>query len=269
MRAHIISAYFEKEFSMSKKKKQQWSDKSVNIMSGCQHDCRYCYAKEMACRFGQNTSHGWKNAVVRGKDVEKTHRKYEGIVMFPTAHDIHPDNLLEYKIVLKKLLDAGNAVLVVSKPHKDCIKELCEELINNKDKVEFRFTIGSIDNEVLKWWEPNAPGLQERLDCLEYATSCGYKTSVSCEPMLDDRIEELVDRVRPITTGKIWLGKANRFGQRLVVNGHDTSEDMARVDQLEAWQSDERILEVYNRYKNDPKIEWKTSIKEVVARSLS
>ena len=34
---------------------QEWAASNVNIQDGCEHDCRYCYAKTMAIRFKRAT----------------------------------------------------------------------------------------------------------------------------------------------------------------------------------------------------------------------
>ncbi len=35
---------------------QEWAASNVNIQDGCEHDCRYCYAKTMAIRFKRATA---------------------------------------------------------------------------------------------------------------------------------------------------------------------------------------------------------------------
>ena len=80
---------------------------------------------------------------------------------------------------------ASNEVLVVSKPRVACVKRLCAELLPYRDQIVFRFSIGSTDSAVLSFWEPGAPGFEERLECLRIAHISEYVTSVSCEPMLD------------------------------------------------------------------------------------
>ena len=72
---------------------QEWSVKTVNCCTGCSHDCRYCYAKEMAIRFKQVTESQWPLERVRPNDVNKRHKRYDGQVMFPSSHDITPSNL--------------------------------------------------------------------------------------------------------------------------------------------------------------------------------
>ena len=33
----------------------EWAVKNFNIVSGCSHNCKYCYSKEMAIRFKRKT----------------------------------------------------------------------------------------------------------------------------------------------------------------------------------------------------------------------
>jgi DNA repair photolyase len=179
----------------------EWSVKTINCCTGCSHDCRYCYAKEMAIRFKQVTAAQWPLERIRSKDVVKSHKKYDGQVMFPSSHDITPNNLDACLTVLVNLLGAGNRVLVVSKPHFECIKAICKKFETFKDQILFRFTIGSCDDRILSYWEPNAPRYDERKQCLIFAHKAGYRTSVSVEPMLDSaNIDALIGDLLPYVT---------------------------------------------------------------------
>jgi len=153
-----------------------------------------------------------------------------------------------------------------------CIKAICKEFEKYKDKILFRFTIGSANDAVLKFWEPNAPGFKERLACLKLAHKKGFGTSVSCEPMLDNNIDTVIDKCSPYVTETIWIGKVNHLlgikGRGgLDFNEHSDPATIAKAKELIVWQSDENTLKLYERYKNDPMIRWKESIKKVVARS--
>jgi DNA repair photolyase len=179
-----------KEIKMKKPKvisgTLEWAVKNVNCIKGCSHQCKYCYARERALRFRQiGSKDEWKSPQVREKEVKKSRKKESGTVMFPTTHDIFPEMLDPCVTVIRKLLEAGNDVLIVSKPHLECIKRLCQEFTEYKSKILFRFTIGASDDNILKYWEPGAPIFSERIQSLQWAFSSGFKTSVSCEPMLD------------------------------------------------------------------------------------
>jgi len=253
---------------MSSKNNQQWSSKSVNFQTGCEHNCLVCYAKEMSVRRGHSTKNNWNGPRIRAHDLKKKISKWnDSKIMFPSMHDITPNNIKEAKLVLRKILEADNEVLIVSKPHYECIKEICDEFTNYKDKILFRFTIGSYNNKVLKFWEPGAPSLNERMKSLKYAYDNGYQTSVSIEPMMDNKVVKVIDAVQPYVTEKIWVGKVNQMWNRLNRNTDMNDELVKKAKQLEQWQSDKNILALYHKYKNDPIIMWKDSIEKVVARS--
>jgi DNA repair photolyase len=258
------------EKSMGKEKKYvsgtgEWASHSVNIQSGCEHNCLYCYARTNAARYDKHDPRKWGKPVINQASVSQGRGKKTGTVMFPTAHDITPENVSDCIVVLKKLVKAGNKVLIVSKPHLSCIQTICSALDGFQDNVLFRFTIGSANDDVLKKWEPGAPPFAERLGCLRMALiNYDFATSVSCEPMLDQHIEDVIDAVRPWVTDAIWLGKPNKMTTRLEMNNPDNPDAKAMAKDLEDLFPDAFIWNLYRMYKDDPMIKWKDSIKQVV-----
>lgn len=248
----------------------EWASHSDNIQSGCEHSCLYCFARTAAARYGKHDPRKWDKPIISKKAVEKGRGKKTGTVMFPTTHDITPANVNECIIVLKKLVKAGNKVLVVSKPHLECVKRMCSSLDGYQDNVLFRFTIGSANDAVLKRWEPGATSFEERVDCLRWARQyTDWATSVSCEPMLDRHVSTVIDAVRPHVTDAIWLGKPNKVTMRMVMNNPDNPDARPMAEELEALFPDNFIWDLYNQYKDDPMIKWKDSIKAVVGLERS
>ena len=184
--------------------------------------------------------------------------------MFPTSHDITPSNVQICTAFMKEMLHPGNDVLIVSKPHAECVVRLCRELQGYRDQITFRFTIGSTQDDVLQFWEPGAPLFMERLHSLMYAHQCGFQTSISCEPMLDADIEAVLSAVIPYVTDSIWIGLPNHMKQRLTLNGHTDRETMRRAGELLALFTDDHIRALHSRLKGNPKIRWKDSIKKVL-----
>ena len=216
----------------------------------------------MAIRFKRKTSENWTEEVLVDATDRKFFRKYKGKIMFPSSHDITPATLQTSIEVLKSLLTAGNDILIVSKPNLDCIKSLCNELSDYKDKILFRFTIGSANNRTLSFWEPNAPSLKERLESLQFAYGEGFKTSISCEPFLDKTVEKLVEKTREYVTDSIWIGKANKLKAMLTLNGYMDAESLKRANELEElYKSDYKNI-LYKLYKKDKMIRWKDSLKK-------
>ena len=242
----------------------EWSAKTANFIGGCSNDCKYCYAKEMGIRFKRKTADDWKEEVVNEKLLNQKVKRIDGTIMFPSSHDITPVNL-HYSIqFLHNLLNAGNEVLIVTKPHIKVIEAICSEFTEFKDKIIFRFTIGSTNSEVLKFWEPGAPSYEERKESVIFAFGKGYQTSLSCEPFLDETIDELVEDLQEYITDTIWVGKANKLLGRLKLNGVTDFESIRKANELIELQSDKKIICLYHIIKNNLKIRWKESIMKVL-----
>ncbi|MBI9081850.1 MAG: hypothetical protein JEY79_19175 [Pseudodesulfovibrio sp.] len=241
---------------------KEWAKHSVNFCTGCSNNCWYCYARDMAVRFGRLEPEQWPEEHIREKDVNKRHKRYDGRVMIPSSHDITPNNLGAGIQVIGNLLDAGNELLIVSKPRIQCIGVLCHRFISARDNILFRFTIGAMDDEVLSFWEPGAPTFAERLSALRLAHHLGFGTSVSIEPMLDiERVGELVASLEDFVNDSIWIGKMNHTRRNARMLDDETRKAFADI---EARQCDDRVIEVYQQFKDHPKIKWKEGIKKIV-----
>lgn len=247
----------------------EWAVANANYLNGCSNDCKYCYSKDMAIRFKRKTPETWKDEDVNWAAYNKTVRGKGGHIMFPSTHDITPAHLDLAIDFLGRMLRNGNSVLIVSKPSFECIKRICDTYAKFKDKILFRFTIGSVSSDVLRFWEPNAPDYQERKKSLVYAFNNGYKTSISCEPMLDNNVKAIIDDLSEYVTDAIWLGKMNFVIRRLKTNGHNNEITLEAANQILLWQSDDEIKKLYEKFKDNPKIKWKESIKKVVGLAVS
>ena len=247
---------------------REWAVETVNFCNGCCNSCIYCYARYRAVhRLHRMTNDDWPKELVRDHDVRKSRRLVNGPVMCPSTHDITPGNIEAAETVLLKLLDAGNQLLIVSKPREECIDRLTKSLLPYLDQVLFRFTIGVVDERLRRFWEPEAPTFEERLNALQMAHEAGYATSVSAEPLLEPwNASELLARLRPFITHSFWIGKLNQLHGRtkwLYPDGHP------EIDRLEQWQTDEKVFEVYEALKHDPLVRWKESYKMVLGLELS
>jgi DNA repair photolyase len=247
----------------------EWAAHSVNIQRGCSSNCLYCYAKANSIRFGKSTPENWGTPTIDEDAVTRKYSKKNGTIMFPTAHDISPDNIMPSIKVLLAMLKVGNKVLIVSKPHLSCVAELCAALGAYKGQILFRFTIGLTSDEVLSFWEPNAPKFAERLACLALAYKAGYATSVSCEPMLDDQVNFVVASVMDFVTDAIWLGKPNKLMLRAGMNTKDEAQAAVMATALLDKFDDKYIHCLYKHYCDDPIIKWKDSIKQIVGLERS
>lgn len=240
---------------------REWADYNVNCVSGCSNDCRYCYAKMMAKRFGRATEETWKIMKINQTKVNKNYSKKSGRVMFPSSHDITDNSEIEHACfsVLSNLLENGNEVLVTTKPRFRIIKKIISTFKEYKESMQFRFTITSLDDDLLNFWEPNAPLFQERMDSLKFAFNKQFHTSVSIEPFLDYHPEELVRQVEPYCTESIWIGKMN-----YIQRSNLTLFEQKYYEKIRENYTLEHLEEIFLNIKEIPKIRFKDSFGSII-----
>lgn len=247
---------------------KEWSDFSYNICAGCEHGCLYCYAKNIGVvRFKRIKAEDWpKQKVLEGKIAAASKLKRKGVVMFPSTHDLVPSILPQALETINNLIAAGNNVLIVSKPHLRVVQTLCRELMARKDRVLFRFTIGSQNEAVCRLWEPGAPPPAERIDSLRHAFRAGYQTSVSMEPMLtydNNETVALFEAVEGFVTDTVWIGKMNGF---VLKRDQRRAGVGASYTRIKAAQTDVSIRALCEMLQHQPKVRWKDSIQKVIKR---
>lgn len=237
---------------------KEWADYNVNCIKGCSNDCRYCYAKMMAKRFGRCQEDTWKNMVINKSAVERNYGRYKGRVMFPSTHDItdNPEIQEACFTVIGKLLEAGNEVLVTTKPRLPIIQQLITKFNSFREHLQFRFTITSIDNRLLSFWEPNAPQFEERFNSLIYAYEYAFKTSVSIEPFLDYTPQILVYKLSPFITESIWLGPMNYIPLNSIPEA-----DKHYYNNIRDNYPVKHLQEIYEELRGNPIIRFKDSMK--------
>jgi len=244
---------------------REWSESSVNIQLGCTHNCRYCYARHLAVeRFHRCTAEEWAKPRINADAAAKNYNRRQGTVMFPSSHDITPANINYCIETLLKLVWAGNCVLIVSKPHLSCIEKICGELGYYKGQILFRFTIGSADSAILKFWEPGAPDFAERFESLKYAFNTGFETSVSCEPYLDPYIVYTYIACKPYITDSFWIGKLRDFDRRVDLSGVTTEQLERFVRPCRAAQGDDVVRGIYRLLYDKPLVRWKDSVQKII-----
>eukprot|EP00727_Mastigamoeba_balamuthi_P011051 m51a1_g6569 hypothetical protein (305) ;mRNA; r:179135-180359 len=244
---------------------------TANCVTGCEHNCRYCYARHFAVtRFSQLTADRWPHPKVRWAEVRKKRGRVGRTVFFPSSHDITPSVLGPCRELLLNVLRGGNRVLVVSKPHLACVRDLCAALAPYRPRVAFLFTITALDDALLAYWEPGAPGLAERLACLRLACERGYATSVNVEPMLQPRrARELYEAVDRWVTGHVRFGMMNMASERVAGAagpGGEDEEERARLGEVLAGQTPEALARVRDQLSGLPKVRWTESTARELAR---
>jgi len=246
---------------------REWAAATTNIQTGCEHDCRYCYARyDAVTRRKRCTREQWRVPLIHADRLDARYRLLPGPVMFPSTHDITANNISECLVVIKKLLEAGNELLIVSKPTLECVQLLCEVLRPWQRRITFRFTIGSMSDEILSFWEPGAPSFESRFKSLTCAYFAGYRTSVSCEPYLDGFPQHVYHACRDYLVDSFWIGKLRNWASRVDLSGATTEEIKLYVEPLKAAQRDGFVRGLVRILDGRKFIRWKDSIREVIEK---
>lgn len=242
---------------------KQWTgDQIHNILtkeSNCLNDCTYCYMKRLKSKFF-NVDIENLVMIVDQKKVKKLWKsKRQRYIMFPSSHDIFPDYVADYARACINILKNGHNLLIVTKPRIECVKFLVDHLDKYKNKIVFRFTITSNNQNVLNYWEKNAPTYFERLTSLKCAFDNGYTTSVSIEPYLEDP-SSLIKDIEPYTNEKIWIGKMSGINTMKL-----TDEWKDKITKL---YDRKNMVSMVQKLRSNKKILWKTSIMKEIINSV-
>ena len=148
---------------------REYGELAVNIYTGCNHGCSYCYAPAVLHRGREEF------AEVRPRPgiVEEVRRQLErekisGKTIF----------LCFTREVIQAIKDSGNSVRILTKGGDRARRDF--DLLGPSDW--FGVTVSGDDQQ-----EPNAATETERIFTLQDAKCAGVNTWVSCEPVLEPR----------------------------------------------------------------------------------
>jgi hypothetical protein len=241
---------------------RELSDVSINSLIGCHNGCLYCFAAHKAIEKGFVPSQeAWT------KEKEKNFSpnctiKYDGRVMYPTAHDITGRFLHTHIKNIAELLKSGNDLLICSKAREKCMQKVAEACIDYKDKVIFMVTITTFDEAQSIFWEPNAPLPMERIAALQYLHGQGFSTSVLIEPLLQGPASamSIYQAVEPYVTDLVWIGTMNSADTRVNVA---VPENAKAVEAIKRYHSIDNLRFLYSSMKDLPKVQFKSSITRI------
>ena len=256
---------------------KEWADENFNTHYACKHACWYCYAWCEAYQRQRDYRKDWGNRMERRDYWNKGWQTREDgyTIMYPTTHDILPEIMEEAFQAIRNMLEANINLLMVSKPHFEVIKNLVDSFPNYKTgqpKITLRFTIGTDNNGLLSFWEPNAPDFEERFKSLQYAYEKGFYTSVSMEPFFPpkndttekdvDRFIGLVEKLLPYVKGTLWIGKMNHIPVNVQRGQPLTDSQKSKIIALKEFYKWANIYDLVKYFYSNDKVKWKESIKK-------
>jgi len=197
------------------------ADYTINCYTGCEHGCRYCYARFMMRFTGHNE--GWGGFVdvkINGPNVllEQIKRAKPGSVFVSSVCDGWQPLEKRYHLTrrcIEILLRYRYPLTILTK------SSLIERDIDllSRGEVEFGITITTLNEDIRRLFEPNAPPSEERLRVFEMAKAKGIKSYIFLGPLipfLSDTDQELSKKMKtlsPLKPDYLYIDRLNlRWG---------------------------------------------------------
>ncbi len=173
-------------------------DYAFNPYAGCYHSCIYCYARGYT-RYSE-VANNWGKVIYIKENIidllrKEVKAKKTGVVGVSTITDPYQPIEVEEKLTreaLAILLDSGFKISIQTK--SDLVLRDIDVITLCPDSVDVGVTITTVDEEVARIIEPNAPLPKRRIKAVERISSEGIETWVFLGPIIygvNDSVESL------------------------------------------------------------------------------
>ena len=187
-------------------------DYCVNAYTGCQHDCKYCYARLFMRRYSGHQE-PWGEFVdvkINAPEVlrKQLQRAKRGTVWVSSVCDPYQPLEVRYCLTRKCLEELLEVQFPVNVQTKSKLVVRDRDLFLGFEDICITITIPTDREDMAGLFEPNASSLKERLETLELLHSAGIHTAVFIGPILPGNPEKLVDQIDGIAD-RIYIDKMN------------------------------------------------------------
>lgn len=196
--------------------KSQIFDYCVNPYTGCQVNCRYCYARLFMKRYSGHKE-PWGEFVdvkINAPEVlrKQLQRAKRGTVWISSVCDPYQPLEAKYELTrrcLKELLEKQFPVNIQTKS-KLVLRDL--DLLKNFKEIEVGFTITTNDEKIARSFEPGAASVSDRMKALEKLHDSGIRTFAFIGPLLPGDPEKLVADLAGLVD-KVFIDRMNYLNQ--------------------------------------------------------
>jgi DNA repair photolyase len=196
--------------------KSQIFDYCVNPYTGCQVNCRYCYARLFMKRYSGHKE-PWGEFVdvkINAPEVlrKQLQRAKKGTVWISSVCDPYQPLEAKYELTrrcLKELLQKQFPLNIQTKS-KLVLRDL--DLFKDFEEIEVGFTITTNDENIAVLFEPGAASSAERLKALEKLHSSGIRTFAFIGPLLPGNPEKLVSDLDGLVD-RVFIDRMNYLSQ--------------------------------------------------------
>ena len=187
-------------------------DYCINPYTGCQVNCRYCYARLFMRRYsGHKEPWGeFVDAKINAPEVLKKQleRAKKGTVWVSSVCDPYQPLEAKYELTRRCLKELAKSQFPVNIQTKSKLVLRDLNLFREIEQIEVGFTITTNDEAIAKLFEPSAAPVNERLKALERIHSSGIKTYAFIGPLLPGNPEKLVADLYGLVN-KVFIDRMN------------------------------------------------------------
>lgn len=183
----------------------------LNPYVGCQHGCRYCYARFMKRFTGHSEPWGAfvdvktniPSALARQLKVPR-----KGNLLIGTVTDPYQPLETQYAITRKCLEILSTSDFSVNVLTRSPLIMRDIDVILRFRKIEIGISIGTDDENIRKHFEPYSPPIKARVEALEKMHEAGVETYAFIGPMLPLNPDKVVDMLSGIADS-VLIDKLN------------------------------------------------------------
>ena len=172
-------------------KAREYSPYALNIYTGCDHNCKYCYVKILKLqRYKLNNEIEPRKDIIEKLEKQLKKQEITEQVLLCFMGDPYCQADIQYETtreVLNILLKYNIPTAILSKGGKRILRDI--DLFKKFKKIKVGATLTLLDEKESLDYEPNAALPRERIEVLKRLHNEGIKTWVSFEPV-----------IRPLTT---------------------------------------------------------------------
>ncbi|MBO3767787.1 MAG: radical SAM protein [Candidatus Brockarchaeota archaeon] len=165
------------------------TDYCINPYAGCQHACKYCYARFVSRFYGKKMSE-WGNFVYVKVNLPKLlsfekRLKRSGEIILSSTTDAYQPLEEKYEItrkVLQELLNEEKFSVVIQTKSNLVLRDI--DLIKSfGNRIKVGFTI-TMDDDMAKIFEPGASSTSSRIEALKKLKESGITTYAFLGPLI-------------------------------------------------------------------------------------
>ncbi|MEM5766162.1 MAG: radical SAM protein [Candidatus Aenigmatarchaeota archaeon] len=197
--------------------KSQLADYCINCYVGCGHGCKYCYADYITKRFSQHIE-PWGEFVdvkVNAPEILKREiiKKNRGRVFISSLTDPYQPLEEKYKLTRRclEILLKHQFPIIIQTKSSLVVRDL--DLLKKFKNCEVGFTITTLDEDVMKIFEPNSSSVQDKLKAIEILKKEKINVYVFFGPVLpnlsDKNLEEYFEKMVEMKVDGVWIDKLN------------------------------------------------------------